>query len=145
MSTQHGFMLQFPGFYFSLHRLGQIRQFLWGLFISWFFFVPCSCRETGRNKRLRTRTIKYSLQFQVYFPNAKSAEFQYVTVPNLLLSIKPFGKILYMLRWGISAINGKIKWEKNPLLLSRKDIYLMYSVWAQYYCIIEGSACLIIL
>lgn len=35
---------------------------------------------------------------EVYFPNAKSAEFQYVTVPNLLLSIKPFGKILYMLR-----------------------------------------------
>ena len=35
---------------------------------------------------------------KVYFPNAKSAEFQYVTVPNLLLSIKPFGKILYMLR-----------------------------------------------
>merc|ERR1712038_139140 len=34
---------------------------------------------------------------EVYFPNAKSAEFQYVTVPNLLLSIKPFGKILYML------------------------------------------------
>jgi len=35
---------------------------------------------------------------EVYFPNAKSAEFQYVTVPNLLLSIKPFGRILYMLR-----------------------------------------------
>merc|ERR1711963_945285 len=26
---------------------------------------------------------------EVYFPNAKEAEFQYVTVPNLLLSIKP--------------------------------------------------------
>ena len=36
---------------------------------------------------------------QVYFPNAKEAEFQYVTVPNLLLSIKPYGKILYMLRF----------------------------------------------
>lgn len=35
---------------------------------------------------------------EVYFPNAKQAEFQYVTVPNLLLSIKPFGEILYMLR-----------------------------------------------
>ena len=35
---------------------------------------------------------------QVYFPNAKEAEFQYVTVPNLLLSIKPLGQILYMLR-----------------------------------------------
>lgn len=35
---------------------------------------------------------------EVYFPNAKEAEFQYVTVPNLLLSIKPQGQILYMLR-----------------------------------------------
>jgi len=35
---------------------------------------------------------------EVYFPNAKEAEFQYVTVPNLLLSIKPLGQILYMLR-----------------------------------------------
>ena len=35
---------------------------------------------------------------EVYFPNAKEAEFQYVTVPNLLLSIKPMGRILYMLR-----------------------------------------------
>jgi len=35
---------------------------------------------------------------EVYFPNAKEAEFQYVTVPNLLLSIKPQGHILYMLR-----------------------------------------------
>ena len=41
---------------------------------------------------------------KVYFPNAKSAEFQYVTVPNLLLSIKPFGKILYMLRLVIFTI-----------------------------------------
>ena len=41
---------------------------------------------------------------KVYFPNAKSAEFQYVTVPNLLLSIKPFGKILYMLRLVIYTI-----------------------------------------
>ena len=39
------------------------------------------------------------LIFQVYFPNAKEAEFQYVTVPNLLLSIKPQGQILYMLRY----------------------------------------------
>ena len=40
-------------------------------------------------------TLRYA---QVYFPNAKEAEFQYVTVPNLLLSIKPLGQILYMLR-----------------------------------------------
>ena len=35
---------------------------------------------------------------EVYFPNAKEGEFQYVTVPNVLLRIKPNGNILYMLR-----------------------------------------------
>ncbi|XKL66958.1 hypothetical protein PGB90_010378 [Kerria lacca] len=35
---------------------------------------------------------------EVYFPNAKHAEFQYVTVPNVLVRIKPDGEILYMLR-----------------------------------------------
>ena len=35
---------------------------------------------------------------EVYFPNAKEGEFQYVTVPNVLLRIMPDGQILYMLR-----------------------------------------------
>lgn len=35
---------------------------------------------------------------EVYFPNAKDAEFQYVTVPNVLVRINPGGNILYMLR-----------------------------------------------
>lgn len=35
---------------------------------------------------------------EVYFPNAKEGEFQYVTVPNVLLRIEPNGQILYMLR-----------------------------------------------
>ena len=35
---------------------------------------------------------------EVYFPNAKDAEFQYVTVPNVLVRIDPGGQILYMLR-----------------------------------------------
>ncbi|CAL4084585.1 unnamed protein product, partial [Meganyctiphanes norvegica] len=35
---------------------------------------------------------------EVYFPNAKEAEFQYVTVPNVLVRINPHGRILYMLR-----------------------------------------------
>ncbi|XP_040572864.1 glycine receptor subunit alpha-4 [Lepeophtheirus salmonis] len=35
---------------------------------------------------------------EVYFPNAKDAEFQYVTVPNVLVRIDPGGAILYMLR-----------------------------------------------
>ena len=35
---------------------------------------------------------------EVYFPNAKEGEFQYVTVPNVLLRLEPAGRILYMLR-----------------------------------------------
>ncbi|KAF2362964.1 Neurotransmitter-gated ion-channel ligand-binding domain [Trinorchestia longiramus] len=35
---------------------------------------------------------------EVYFPNAKHAEFQFVTVPNVLVRINPHGEILYMLR-----------------------------------------------
>nr|XP_045616050.1 glycine receptor subunit alpha-2-like isoform X2 [Procambarus clarkii] len=35
---------------------------------------------------------------EVYFPNAKLAEFQFVTVPNVLVRINPNGHILYMLR-----------------------------------------------
>ncbi|XP_076068277.1 glycine receptor subunit alpha-2-like isoform X2 [Oratosquilla oratoria] len=35
---------------------------------------------------------------EVYFPNAKHAEFQFVTVPNVLVRINPQGEILYMLR-----------------------------------------------
>lgn len=36
---------------------------------------------------------------EVYFPNAKHAEFQFVTVPNVLIRINPDGEILYMLRY----------------------------------------------
>ena len=40
---------------------------------------------------------------EVYFPNAKDAEFQYVTVPNVLVRIDPGGQILYMLRYDFST------------------------------------------
>jgi len=35
---------------------------------------------------------------EIFFPNAKEGEFQYVTVPNVLIRINPNGSILYMLR-----------------------------------------------
>ncbi|XP_045581084.2 glycine receptor subunit alpha-2 isoform X2 [Procambarus clarkii] len=35
---------------------------------------------------------------EVYFPNAKDSDFQYVTVPNVMLRIHPDGSILYILR-----------------------------------------------
>lgn len=44
------------------------------------------------------RLVKAIWKPEVYFPNAKEGEFQYVTVPNVLLRIEPAGHILYMLR-----------------------------------------------
>ena len=35
---------------------------------------------------------------EVFFPNAKEANFQFVTVPNVLIRIHPDGEILYILR-----------------------------------------------
>ena len=35
---------------------------------------------------------------EVFFPNAKEANFQFVTVPNVLIRIHPNGEILYILR-----------------------------------------------
>ena len=35
---------------------------------------------------------------EVFFPNAKEAYFQFVTVPNVLVRIQPNGEILYILR-----------------------------------------------
>ncbi|RWS26110.1 glycine receptor subunit alpha-2-like protein, partial [Leptotrombidium deliense] len=42
--------------------------------------------------------VKMIWKPEVFFPNAKHAEFQYVTVPNVLVRIYPEGDILYMLR-----------------------------------------------
>ena len=36
--------------------------------------------------------------FQVFFPNAKEGDFQFVTMPNLLIRIHPNGETLYILR-----------------------------------------------
>ncbi|XP_037088338.1 glycine receptor subunit alpha-2-like, partial [Pollicipes pollicipes] len=35
---------------------------------------------------------------EVYFPNAKSGDFQYVSVPNVLIRVHPSGEVLYILR-----------------------------------------------
>ena len=35
---------------------------------------------------------------EVFFPNAKEANFQFVTVPNVLIRIHPNGELLYILR-----------------------------------------------
>ncbi|KAA0203704.1 hypothetical protein HAZT_HAZT004286 [Hyalella azteca] len=44
------------------------------------------------------KLVKAIWKPEVYFPNAKHAEFQFVTVPNVLVRINPHGEILYMLR-----------------------------------------------
>ena len=41
---------------------------------------------------------------EVFFPNAKEGDFQFVTMPNLLIRIHPDGEILYILRYAFSHI-----------------------------------------
>lgn len=68
-------------------------------------------RQKWQDARLQHKDITESLDLndpnlvkaiwkpEVYFPNAKHAEFQFVTVPNVLIRIRPDGDILYMLRY----------------------------------------------
>lgn len=77
--------------------------------------VDLYLRQKWQDARLKHPDITESLDLndpnlvkaiwkpEVYFPNAKHAEFQFVTVPNVLIRIKPDGDILYMLRY--SKIN----------------------------------------
>lgn len=72
--------------------------------------VDLYLRQKWQDERLKHAEITQSLDLndpnlvkaiwkpEVYFPNAKHAEFQYVTVPNVLVRINPDGEILYMLR-----------------------------------------------
>ena len=41
---------------------------------------------------------------EVFFPNAKEGDFQFVTMPNLLIRIHPNGEILYILRCCIVCV-----------------------------------------
>nr|CAD7445145.1 unnamed protein product [Timema bartmani] len=72
--------------------------------------VDLYLRQKWQDERLKHSEITEALDLndpnlvkaiwkpEVYFPNAKHAEFQYVTVPNVLVRINPDGEILYMLR-----------------------------------------------
>jgi hypothetical protein len=72
--------------------------------------VDLYLRQKWQDERLKHAEITEALDLndpnlvkaiwkpEVYFPNAKHAEFQYVTVPNVLVRINPDGEILYMLR-----------------------------------------------
>ncbi|XP_076068275.1 glycine receptor subunit beta-type 4-like [Oratosquilla oratoria] len=72
--------------------------------------VDLYLRQTWVDERLNDKEITQPLDLndpnlvkaiwkpEVYFPNAKHAEFQFVTVPNVLVRINPQGEIFYMLR-----------------------------------------------
>ena len=45
---------------------------------------------------------------EVFFPNAKEGDFQFVTMPNLLIRIHPNGEILYILRFGTYREDEKV-------------------------------------
>ncbi|PSN55267.1 Glycine receptor subunit alpha-3 [Blattella germanica] len=81
-----------------------------GLFLFQDYEVDLYLRQKWQDERLKHAEITEALDLndpnlvkaiwkpEVYFPNAKHAEFQYVTVPNVLVRINPDGEILYMLR-----------------------------------------------
>ncbi|XP_076356402.1 glycine receptor subunit alpha-2-like isoform X1 [Tachypleus tridentatus] len=72
--------------------------------------VDLYLRQMWHDSRLQTHNLSRPLDLndpvlvkriwkpEVFFANAKNAEFQYVTVPNVLVRINPSGEILYMLR-----------------------------------------------
>ena len=60
---------------------------------------------------------------EVYFPNAKEANFQFVTVPNVLIRIHPNGEILYILRLVIVHMYSESTWSSFPC---HRQYLLMY-------------------
>ncbi|CAM1292198.1 GLRA3 (predicted) [Pycnogonum litorale] len=83
-------------------------------------------RQRWNDSRLMAATFNESLDLndpnfvkriwkpEVFFPNAKFADFQYVTVPNVLVRINPGGEILYMLRLKLT-FSCMMKLQKYPL------------------------------
>lgn len=83
----------------------------WIVWLLWQDYkVDLYLRQQWVDERLKHEKIKRAMDLndpnlvkaiwkpEVYFPNAKEADFQFVTVPNVLVRIHPDGKILYMLR-----------------------------------------------
>lgn len=77
---------------------------------TWDYEVDLYLRQTWQDDRLTSQNVSRPLDLndpklvqriwkpEVFFANAKHAEFQYVTVPNVLVRVNPNGQILYMLR-----------------------------------------------
>ncbi|XP_067140801.1 glycine receptor subunit alpha-2-like [Centruroides vittatus] len=90
------------------------------------FEVDLYLRQTWTDNRMRSPNLTRPLDLNdpnlvkkvwrpdVYFPNAKYGEFQYVTVPNVLVRINPDGKILYMLRLKLT-FSCMMDMERYPL------------------------------
>ncbi|XP_077483290.1 glycine receptor subunit alphaZ1-like [Amblyomma americanum] len=88
--------------------------------------VDLYLRQTWTDLRMKNANLTRSLDLNdpnllkkvwkpdVYFPNAKHGEFQFVTVPNVLLRIYPTGDILYMLRLKLT-FSCMMNMERYPL------------------------------
>ncbi|XP_022244170.1 glycine receptor subunit alpha-1-like [Limulus polyphemus] len=88
--------------------------------------VDLYLRQTWRDERLFNPNLTRPLDLNdpglvkrvwrpdVYFPNAKHGEFQYVTVPNVLVRIYPDGQIFYMLRLKLT-FSCMMELERYPL------------------------------
>ncbi|CAM1292191.1 Uncharacterised protein g352 [Pycnogonum litorale] len=60
------------------------------------------------------KLVKKLWKPEVFFANAKEADFQYVTVPNVLVRIDPTGELLYMLRLKLT-FSCMMNLQKYPL------------------------------
>ena len=59
-------------------------------------------------------TVRKIWKPTVFFPTAKSASFQFVTVPNVLVKIYPNGEVLYMIRLGLKS-SCMMEFSRYPL------------------------------
>ena len=81
---------------------------------------------------------------EVYFPNAKDAEFQYVTVPNVLVRIDPGGQILYMLRYVENVLFFRVRHAHTSLKSNRNFVVVILFLLAfktqrayEFFCFIS--------
>uniref|UniRef100_T1JG08 Neurotransmitter-gated ion-channel ligand-binding domain-containing protein n=1 Tax=Strigamia maritima TaxID=126957 RepID=T1JG08_STRMM len=105
--------------------------------------VDLYLRQSWVDKRLHVDNLTHELDLsdpqlvlniwkpEVYFPNAKLANFQYVTVPNVLVRIYPGGYILYMLRLKLT-FSCMLNLAKYPL--DRQICAIELSSW-DYSCL----------
>ncbi|EEC07513.1 gamma-aminobutyric acid A recptor, subunit alpha, putative [Ixodes scapularis] len=113
--------------------------------------VDLYLRQTWQDDRLTSSNVSRPLDLndpklvqriwkpEVFFANAKHAEFQYVTVPNVLVRVNPNGKILYMLRLRFKVLTnaGLKRYPHNAKMYIENS--KKHSRQMNHYCISESQ------